>query len=247
MSGAGGSGILGTFGLRLEPRARGRAGKKPWAGGRGVPGEGGGGWGTGCQGPADGFLPHGGLRVGALALSPRPLSVKSLRDPLTVPTTAAPPHSLLAPNSPPAPQLAPRRHAPSLFSGCGAAPSPSPSGPLAYPHLPGSLQPRTEADRFLFDPSTVPGEAQSRHSRVSASQGCELRALRLQEPESGVSRKTGRSGPDFFRPLNGRCWEPRRSSLRWGYWEPKFLSLLDGVVGWGEGWIPEFPNSKSRG
>ena len=136
MSGAGGSGILGTFGLRLEPRARGRAGKKPWAGGRGVPGEGGGGWGTGCQGPADGFLPHGGLRVGALALSPRPLSVKSLRDPITVPTAAAPPHSLLAPNSPPAPPLAPRRHAPSLFSGCGAAPSPSPSGPLASPSPP---------------------------------------------------------------------------------------------------------------
>ena len=38
-----------------------------------------------------------------------------------------------SPQLPPAPPLAPRRHAPSLFSGCGAAPTPSPSGPLASP------------------------------------------------------------------------------------------------------------------
>ena len=75
----------------------------------------------------------------ALALSPRPtpLSSQSLRDPLTVPTASARvpsafPHPF-RPKLPPAPPLAPRRHAPSLFSGSGAAPSPSPSGPLASP------------------------------------------------------------------------------------------------------------------
>lgn len=142
MSGARGSRILGTLGLRLQPRARGRAGKKPWAGGRGVPGEGGAGWGTGCQGPADGSLPRRGLRVGAgcelgrLAPSPRPplagpCAIRSLSPPPQLPRSAS-----LHPSSPQlplAPPLAPRRHAPSLFSGSGAAPSPSPSGPLAFP------------------------------------------------------------------------------------------------------------------
>lgn len=66
-----------------------------------------------------------------------PSSSQSLRDLLTVPTAAARvprafPHPS-RPKLPPAPPLAPRRHAPSLFSCCGAAPSPNPSGPLASP------------------------------------------------------------------------------------------------------------------
>lgn len=142
-------GVWSVWGRRLRDpgnvwalagaEGEGQGWEKPWAGGREVPGEGGGGWGTGCQGPADGSLPRPGLRVGALALSPRPtpLSSQSLRDPLTVPTASARvpsafPHPF-RPKLPPAPPLAPRRHAPSLFSGSGAAPSPSPSGPLASP------------------------------------------------------------------------------------------------------------------
>lgn len=137
------------------------------------------------------------------------------------PRSAHCPHSRSASPQPSSPQLPagasarPPPARPLIVQRLRRRPLPQPFGaPRLPPHLPGSLQPRTEAARFLFDPSTVPGEAQSRHSRVSASQGCELRALRLRQPESGVSRKTGSSGPDFFRPLNGRCWEPRRSSLR---------------------------------
>lgn len=126
-------------------RGRGAGLGKPWAGGRGVP-----------QGRAEEAgdrmpevlqtaFPTEGCESGRWPWSPRPLSVKSLRDPLTVSySRSASPQ----PSSPPTPcrrLRSPRRHAPSLFSGRGAAPSPSPSGPPPPPpHPPRSLQPRTE-------------------------------------------------------------------------------------------------------
>lgn len=127
-----------------------------------------------------------------------PLSRQSLSDPLPVLTAAVGflPH-LSSPQLPPTPPLAPRRHAPSLFSCSGAAPSPNSSGPLAFPSPPGESPVPNRGAWFLSDPGTVPGEAQNQDSWVSASQGRKLRALRLREPESRVSRRMGCSGPTF--------------------------------------------------
>lgn len=71
----------------------------------------------------------------ALEPLPPPVSPSTIRS--TVPTAAVWVPSAfidpIRPQLPPAPPLVPRRHAPSLFGGSGAAPSPSPSGPLASP------------------------------------------------------------------------------------------------------------------
>lgn len=151
-------GVWSAWGRRLRdpgngwaPAAaegEGQGWEKPWAGGRGIPGEGGEGRGTGCQGPADGSLPHRERRAGAQARrpgSPSP-SGQSLRDLLSEPSAFPPP---TRPPLPPAPPLAPRRHAPSLFS-CeapppppahrGLLPSPSPPGESPAPN-PGSPAP----------------------------------------------------------------------------------------------------------
>lgn len=115
--------------------------EKPWAGGRGVPGEGGGGWGTGCQGPADGSLPRPGLRVGALALSPRPTtpppaspSAICLLSPPPQPGSPEPSHTPPDPNS--------RRRLRSPPAGtpphCSAAAAPPPPPTLRGPSPPPS-------------------------------------------------------------------------------------------------------------
>lgn len=142
---------------RAAAEGEGQGWEKPWAGGRGIPGEGGEGRGTGCQGPADGSLPQpraASWGAGPEAwVSPPPPTPPAIHSAIWLSEPYAFPHPA-SPQLPPAPPLAPRRHAPSLFSCRGTAPSPSPSGPLASPppHLPGSLRPRAQAAQLLSDP-----------------------------------------------------------------------------------------------
>lgn len=196
--GPGGSGRDPGNGWALAgAEGEGQGWEKPWAGGRGVPREGGGGWGTGCQGPADGSLPH--TEGGELGAGPEPSTSPFQPVP---PRSAHCPHrhrlgpqrlpTLRHPKLPPAPPLAPRRHAPSLFSGSGTAPSPSQSGPLAFPLTsPGVSSPRPRQPGSYSTVARFPPEAQSRDSWVSASQSRELGALRLREPESGSLAEWG--------------------------------------------------------
>lgn len=102
--GPGGSGRDPGNGWALAgAEGEGQGWEKPWAGGRGVPREGGG-WGTGCQGPADGSLPHQERRVERwlwaldLPLPASPSAIRSMSPPPQTGSTA-PSHTLPAPNS----------------------------------------------------------------------------------------------------------------------------------------------------
>lgn len=240
-------GVWSVWGRRLRDpgnvralagaEGEGQGWEKPWAGGLEVPGEGGGGWGTGCQGPADGSLPRSGLRVEALALGPRP-SPLSRQSP---PRSAYCPHrrsqgpqrlpTPLQTQTPAGASARPPPARPLIVQRQRRRPLPQPVGaPRLPPHLPGSLQPRTEAAGFLFNPSTVPGEAQSRTPGSLQVRGVNF----------------GLSGSGNQNPRSLRGWDAavRISwSSKWGMlavstlgsqmerWEPKFLNLLDRAVG----------------
>lgn len=206
--------------------------EKPWAGGRGVPGEGGGGRGTGCQGPEDGSLPRRGLPVGALA---RSLPTPSPANPSAILSQSSPPqsgsyHTSPAPNSRRRLRSPPAGTPPHCSAAAAPPPPPTRRGPSPSPHLPGSLQSRTEelgsyptlARSLGRHRTKTPGSLQVRGVNFGLS-GCGN-----QNPESlgewGAAVRLSRSSK-----WEG-CWEPRLLSLRWGCWRPKFPSLLGSAV-----------------
>lgn len=153
-----------------------------------------------------------------------PSSGRSLRDPLTVPTAAARVPSAFPhpsrPKLPPAPPLAPRRHAPSLFGGCGAAPSPSPSGPLASPLTSqGVSSPEPRLLAAYSTPARSPGRRKAGLPGLRESGACTSGSQAPGTRIRGLS-ENGMQRSELLGPLNEGCWGSRLLGLGWGAADP---------------------------
>lgn len=140
--------------------------------GRGVPGEGGG-WGTGCQGPADGSLPRPGLCAGPgpstqFQLVPRHPDRRPHRPCPSVPCAVPAPDSRRRLRYPPParPLIVPPRRRP-------PPPAPGPSLPLTS---------RGAAGPRVGSPARLDRNARSPRRLTARTQGRELGGLRLQNP-----------------------------------------------------------------
>lgn len=150
-------GVWSVWGRRLRDpgnvwalagaEGEGQGWEKPWAGGRGVPGEGGGGWGTGCQGPADGSLPP--PRAASWGAGPEPST------PLP-PLQPVPPRSAYCPHRRgPGPQCLPTPL--QTQTPAGASARPPPARPLIVQRL--RRRPLPPARRGPSPPPSPPRES----------------------------------------------------------------------------------------